>query len=190
MVEGLENVPKDRGFLYLFTHSSHMDVPILFVASPKSFRFGAKSSLFKIPIFGYAIRLSGTLPITREDRTKVMEVYREAEELVAKGEAFALAPEGGRRTTDEILEFKSGPFIFAINAKMPLVPVVLSGVDRCLPKKSLLINKDKWTRQVGVKFLPAIETKDIPLEDVKKLRAQVREKMVTEFENMKPRFLS
>lgn len=186
VVEGIENVPKEKGFLYLFTHSSHMDIPLLFVVSPKSFRFGAKDSLFKIPIFGWAITLSGTLRITREDRAKVMEVYRETEARVARGEAFALAPEGTRREGTEIMPFKSGPFIFAINAKMPVVPVVFCGVDNVLPKSSLLPNKDKWSRKVGVKFLPAIETKDIPIEDMKKLKEEVRQMMVTEYEKMRP----
>ncbi len=189
VVEGIENVPKDRGFLYLFTHSSHMDIPVLFSQSPKSFRFGSKASLFKIPIFGYAIKLSGTLPITREDRKKVMKVYEEAEARVAKGEAFALAPEGGRRVGDEIKDFKSGPFIFAINAKMPLVPVVLCGVDRALPKGTILLNKDRWKRKIGIRFLPAIETAGVPLEDMKKLKIEVREKMISAFEEMKTTYL-
>ncbi len=184
-VSGLENVPMDKGFLYLFTHSSHLDVPILFHKSPKSFRFGAKSSLFKIPIFGYAVTLSGTLPITRENRAKVFEVYRQAEARVANGEAFALAPEGGRRTTDEIKDFKSGPFIFAINAKMPIVPVVLCGVDRCLPKGSIFINTDRFKRKVGMRILPAIDLKDYDPDQVKTLKEQVRNDVVKTYAEMK-----
>lgn len=189
VVEGLDNIPKDKGFLYLFLHASHMDIPTMFVVSPKSFRFGAKASLFKIPVFGYAVTLSGTLPITREDRKKVMEVYRQAEARVAAGEAFALAPEGGRRTTEEIPAFKSGPFIFAINAKMPVVPVVICGMDKVLPKKSILVNKDRWTRKVGVKFLPSIDMGKVDIEDMKKVKEQVRTEMVREYEAMRPHYL-
>lgn len=189
VTQGIDNVPTDRGFLYLFTHSSHMDVPLLFHVSPKSFRFGAKSSLFKIPVFGYAVHLSGTLPITRENRDKVMKVYQEAEARVARGEAFALAPEGGRRVGDEIKDFKSGPFIFAINAKMPIVPVVICGADRVLPKKSILINKDRWIRKVGVHFLPPIDTASVDIEDMKTLKAQIRQSIVDEFEQMKKIYL-
>ena len=186
VIDGLDNIPKDKGFLYLFLHCSHMDVPTMFYISPKSFRFGAKASLFKIPIFGYAVHLSGTLPITREDRSKVMEVYKQAEERVAKGEAFALAPEGGRRTTEEIPPFKSGPFIFAINAKMPVVPVVICGMDKVLNKKSILINKDKWSRKVGIKFLPSVDMGQVPMEKMKEVKEQIRTDMVSEYESMRP----
>ncbi|MCJ8277389.1 MAG: 1-acyl-sn-glycerol-3-phosphate acyltransferase, partial [Bdellovibrionales bacterium] len=153
---GGENVPQDKGFLFLFTHSSHFDIPVMFAYSPKGFRFGAKAELLKIPFFGQAARLAGTLPITRHDRAKVFEVYKEAETRVANGEAFALAPEGTRRKTEEkeIKPFKSGPFIFAFNAKMPIVPVVMCGVDQVMQKGSILVNKDQWVKKVGLRFLP------------------------------------
>ena len=185
---GKENVPRDSGFLYLFTHSSLMDIPILFVASPKSLRFGAKYSLFKIPIFGTAIRLSGTLPITRDDPAKVFEVYRQAEERVRNGEAFALAPEGGRRDGDEIKAFKSGPFFFAINAKMPIVPVVLCGVDRVMPNGHALMGLNSWTKKIAVQFLPPVSTEGLTTDDVKDLKEKVRVDVVREFEALKKEF--
>lgn len=188
-IQGQENVPKNKGFLFLFTHCSHMDIPFLFVCSPKSFRYGAKASLFKIPLFGKAMELAGTLPITREDRSKVMEVYKSAEKRVANGEAFALAPEGGRREGDEIKKFKSGPFIFAINAKMPVVPVVICGMDRVLPKGSILINKKRWTKKVGVRFLPPVDMAKVPIEEMKRVKEQIREDVVREFEEMKKIYL-
>ena len=187
--KGEENVPKDRGFLYLFTHSSHLDIPVLFYGSPKGFRFGAKDSLFKIPFFGQAIALFGTLRITRGDRQKVIEIYRQAEKRLSLGEAFALSPEGGRRRGDEIREFKSGPFIFAVNAKAFIVPVVLCGVDRCLPKGSILVNRDRWTRKVGLHFLPAIDVSGLKEDGIKKLKQRVHQQVLDEFESMKEMYL-
>lgn len=188
-VLGKENIPKEKGFLYLFTHSSHFDIPVMFANSPKSFRFGAKIELFKIPIFGHAVALAGTLPITRDDREKVIEVYREAEARVARGEAFALAPEGGRRVGKEIKPFKSGPFIFAMNAKMPIVPVVLCGVEDVMRKGSILINPDHLVRRVGMKILPAMDTSHLTKENIKEFRDQVRELVVREYEEMKKTYL-
>lgn len=185
-VKGRENVPLDRGYLFLFTHSSHFDIPTLFCASPKGFRFGAKSSLFKIPFFGSALALSGTLPIARESRSKVMEVYRQAEARVAQGEAFALAPEGGRRTGDDLRDFKSGPFLFALNANMPIVPAVIMGVDRVLANKSIWINTGQWKKKVAVSFLPAIDISNFSIDQIKDLKSKVREDMVHEFESLKP----
>ena len=179
-----ENVPKQGGFLYLFTHSSHFDIPALFTHSPRDFRFGAKAELFDIPFFGRAMVLTGTLPIARGEREKVIEVYRQAEERVKKGEAFALAPEGGRRKTKEIAPFKSGPFIFAINCKMPLVPVVITGAEQVMKKGSYLINYGQWHSQVKLRFLPPVQTDGLKPEDAKVLKETVREDVVAHYNKM------
>jgi 1-acyl-sn-glycerol-3-phosphate acyltransferase len=188
-IKGIENVPIKTGFLYLFTHSSHLDIPVMFAKSPKSFRFGAKSELFKIPFFGQAIKLSGTLPITRENRSKVMAVYQQAEKRVAQGEAFALSPEGGRRRGDELLDFKSGPFIFAINAKMPIVPVILCKTNHCLKKGSFFINPDRLTREVGMHFLEPVDISLRSIDEVKLIKNELRDKMLKEFNEMKKIYL-
>ena len=188
-IHGKENRPQDRGFVHLFTHSSFLDIPVLVCSSSRFFSFGAKSSLFKVPFFGYALTLLGILPITRKDRQKVIQVYSQAEKRLANGEVFVLSPEGGRRGSDEIREFKSGPFIFAINAKAPIVPIVLCGVDHCLKKGSILINTDKWVRKVGVHILPPVEVSGLNIEDTKDLKEKVHRQISKEFESMKKLYL-
>lgn len=183
-IRGVENIPRDQGFLFLFTHSSHLDVPILVVCSPKSFRFGAKADLFKIPFFSMAMRLAGTLPIAREDRSQVMEVYRQAQERLARGEAFALAPEGGRRKGTEILDFKTGPFEFAMNAHAPIVPVVLYGVDQVLEKGHLLVNHKRWSNPVGVSFLASRQVPQMDREGLKRFKESLRTEMIAEYRSL------
>lgn len=173
-----KNLPQS-GFLYLFSHSSYFDIPILMASSPKSFRFGAKEELFMIPFFAHAMRAVGVLKITRDNREKVIDVYKEAEKRVKNGESFALSPEGGRRTSDikGLKAFKSGPFIFAINAKMPLVPVVLKGVDDIMAKKSWFINLGKWKRKVELIILPYVDTSLVKPEDYKLIRDKIYTQM-------------
>lgn len=154
---GAENLPKDQGFLYLFNHTSHYDIPVIFYASPKFCNFGAKSELFSIPFFGRAIRMTGALEIERSNREKVMRIYRESEKRVAAGEAFALAPEGTRKPGKGTLgDFKSGPFFFAVNSKMPIIPIILVGCELVVKKHSIFINTGKFSRQVIFEILPPI----------------------------------
>lgn len=188
IIEGQDCVPKSDGYLYLFSHSSHFDIPVLFSRSPRPFAFGAKIELFSIPFFGPAMKAVGTLPIARDDKAKVIEVYKNAERRVANGEAFALAPEGGRRKTKELAPFKTGPFIFAINAKMPLVPVLIYGADKVLPKKSLLINAQNWRTEIVLKYLPMTSVKGESTQTAKALRDRVREQMVAAYEDLEKRY--
>lgn len=177
-VKGLENVTEDgKGFLILFNHSSLMDIPILYAYFPRSFRFGAKIELFKIPFFGKAMELCGVLPIDRSNRNKVMKVYENAISRVNRGEAFALAPEGTRQKQSTLGRFKRGPFEFAINAQMDLIPAVMAGVYDVLPRKGLFINAGRWRRKVILEILPRVPTAGLTMEQLDSLVQKVHDQM-------------
>lgn len=168
-VEGAETVPKE-GSLILFNHMSFMDILVLYAYVPISFRFGAKIELFKIPVFGYAMKRAGVLPITRNNRGQVLKIYEESIARVRKGESFALAPEGTRQSEPILGRFKKGPFIFAIQAQMPIVPVVLAGAHLIQEKGGVLINAGAWYRTVYMRILPPISTKGLTLDNVAELQ--------------------
>ena len=180
-IRGGENVlPGGKGFLILFNHSSNFDIPVLFMF-PRSFRFGAKVELFKIPFFGKAMAMCGVLPIDRGNRNKVMRVYDSAIARVEKGECFALAPEGTRQNEPRIGTFKRGPFDFALNAKADLVPVVLAGVYEVLPKKTVWVNMGRWKRKVIMEILPKVPTQNLTLETMDPVVQKVRADMESTF---------
>lgn len=181
-VHGLENIPAGS-CLFLFSHTSFFDILALFAAYP-SFRFGAKIELFSVPFFGRAMRRAGILPIARQNREEVFKVYEEARARTANGEKFALAPEGSRNTEEKLLPFKAGPFIFAINAHMPVVPVVIHGALAVMGKYQFLPNNDKCSRQIQVRFLPAIATAGSTLENRQDLQNKVYQAMNPFFENI------
>ncbi len=178
VVRGAETVGETgKGFLILFNHSSLMDIPVLYAYFPRSFRFGAKIELFKIPFFGKAMELCGVLPIDRGNRNKVMKVYENAIARVNNGEAFALAPEGTRQKQTQLGRFKRGPFEFAINAQMDIVPVVLAGAYDVLPRKAVFINVGRWRRTILMQILPRVSTAGLTMEQVDGLLETVRVQM-------------
>lgn len=179
-VRGGQHVaPGGKGFLILFNHSSHVDIPVLYAGFPRSFRFGAKIELFKIPAFGTAMRLVGVLPIDRRNRNKVMQVYQEAIARVEQGECFALAPEGTRQPEPKLGTFKRGPFEFAINAGMDIVPVVLAGTYAVLPRSKLWLNQGRWRRKVIMEITPRVNATEYALENVDALVERVRAQMLS-----------
>lgn len=180
-VKGLENIPKNS-CLFIFNHTSFFDI-FAMEAAYRYFRFGAKIELFQIPLFGAAMRRFGILPIARAKRERVFKVYEEAQSRAQQGEKFALAPEGKRNDEEVLLPFKSGPFIFAINARIPMVPVVIKGAHAVMTKKQILPNWDRWSRVITVEYLPAISTDGFTMEN----RTELQNKA---FEIMKPYFQS
>ena len=176
-VEGQENLPKEKeGMIVLYNHVSYLDIPIINFILPQV-RFGAKEELFRIPIFGFALRKSGSFPVARKKAFKVMSLYRKSIQRVQEGESFALAPEGTRQDGSEVKAFKRGPFVFSIEGGLSLLPVVLVGVDKIFPKRSWRIRMEVKRREVKAYVLPRIETKDLKVQDVNELKQKVQEKM-------------
>lgn len=165
------------GYLLLFNHASFFDIFAL-VQAVDGLRFGAKAELFKIPVFAQAMTIAGTLPIARDNRQEVIRVYDEAKKRFAKGAKFALSPEGGRFYNPEKLSpFKSGPFIFAISAGVPVVPAVIHGAYEVLPKGGFLFNTRKWKSTIHIHFLNPVETSNLSIEQRHQLMAETYEKM-------------
>ncbi|MBC7372045.1 MAG: 1-acyl-sn-glycerol-3-phosphate acyltransferase [Bdellovibrionaceae bacterium] len=176
---GIENVPRG-GCIYLFNHTSWFDI-FAMQAVLKGFRFGAKIELFSIPVFGMAMRRLGALQIAREKRDEVFKVYLAAQHRIEKGEKFALSPEGTRQHEEKLGAFKSGPFVFAINARAPLVPVVIHGAAAVMPKDSWIPNSDRWFRTITVTVLPEVSTLEYDLKARPALQEKVRNLMLPYF---------
>lgn len=146
-----ENAPQ-QGCVYLFNHSSFFDIFAL-ASTIKDVRFGAKIELFSIPIFGAAMKSSGTLPIARGSREEVFKVYSEARVRLQNNEKFALSPEGGRFYGENLAPFKAGPFVFAISSGAMVAPLIIKGAYEVLPKKNFIANADRWRREIDLYFL-------------------------------------
>ncbi len=183
-VYGIDNLLSvHSGAILLFNHSSFMDV-LAMAGYLNNIRFGAKIELFKIPLFGLCMKRFGTLPIARHNKEEVFRVYQEAQVRFRRAEKFALSPEGGRHVGRELSSFKAGPFVFAMNAHVPLIPVVIKGAYNCWPKGSLLGNPYQWSSLIEVHILPACTTEHLNANDKShrlELQNQIYHQMNTVF---------
>ncbi len=184
-VLGRENVPSG-GCLYVFNHLSHYDIPVLLEAIPEGVKFGAKAELFKIPIFSQAMAAYGTLKIDRGNRQEAIETLSKAKSRLASGESFILAAEGTRQATPGIGEFKSGPIIFAIQAGVPIVPVVIYGTDKILPKGQLFLNFNV-RKDVTLEILPPVPTVGYTVDTRDELKNKIRAMFLASYEELKKR---
>lgn len=177
VTRGEENFPPG-GCMILFNHTSFFDIGALYAVFP-FFRFGAKLELFKIPVFGPTMAAVGTLPIARSNREAAIRVLQEAVQRAKNGEKFALSPEGGRSTHDEtkLLPFKAGPFLFAIEAQVPLVPIIIRGAQDVLPKGGILPGLQAWRSTITLDVLAPIPTAGHTVEERVVLQEKARAEM-------------
>jgi 1-acyl-sn-glycerol-3-phosphate acyltransferase len=178
--ESIEKIPTGSCLL-MFNHTSHFDIIAIQSIVPRV-RFGAKIELFSIPIFGLAMRRSGVLPIARSKIDEVKKVYQEAQSRTEGGECFALAPEGTRQEQEVIGSFKSGPFIFAINAGIPIVPVLVKGCHQAYPKQNWLPATHNWSEKVSLVIGDPISVEKGNLRQKQELQERVHAWMVQTLE--------
>ncbi len=168
-VNGLERVSRDRAYVLMSNHQSHLDIPILYVAWPGTLRMVAKAELFRMPVFGKALRDAGFVEVDRSgDKQKAIAAMREAGEAVSRGISIWIAPEGTRSETGKLGNFKKGGFLMAMRAGVPIVPVAIDGSRHILPKHSYAM---KPGASVRVTFGAPIETEGRTIEQ---LMEQVR----------------
>ncbi len=177
-VDGIENVPRDRGCVYMSNHQSVFDTAAIISTLPVNWKFVAKRELTWIPLFGWALALGGQIIVDRKDRESSVRSLARAAERVRAGANVIIFPEGTRSPDASLREFKSGGFHLAIQSRAPIVPVSVSGSWRITPKRSLRIESGR----VLVRYGKPIPTQGLRLDDRGELKRQVREAILAGFD--------
>ncbi|BDG06452.1 lysophospholipid acyltransferase family protein [Anaeromyxobacter oryzae] len=132
------NLP-DGPLIFASNHESALDIWVLLSIVPRSIRFVAKQELFRIPIFGTYMRLGGHIPVDRGHHARAVASLRRAGEAVRGGISLIVFPEGTRSLDGRVQPFKKGPFVVAMEAGVPVVPVAISGTGLITPKKVIAV---------------------------------------------------
>jgi len=147
-VEGREKIPLGT-CLFLANHTSFVDpVPIVWAIHRRT-AILLKRSLLSIPIIGWAFRIAKYVPVDRANARSGIASAELATERLKQGISFLVYPEGTRSYGGRLLPFKKAIFAIAINAKVPIVPLVLIGAQKIAPKGSLRITPGEVTVRFG-----------------------------------------
>ncbi|MGZ6126396.1 MAG: lysophospholipid acyltransferase family protein, partial [Myxococcales bacterium] len=130
------------GFLYFSNHHSMLDILALFVALKDTpFVFAAKRELFKVPFIGWHLRLAGYVEVDRDHRERAISAFaKAARQIRERGTVVTLYPEGTRSVDGTILPFKKGPFMLALEAQVPIVPIAVDGAQHALRKHTFRLH--------------------------------------------------
>jgi 1-acyl-sn-glycerol-3-phosphate acyltransferase len=129
---GTEHVPASGALLLVSNHSSVLDPPLVGGASPRQLCFLAKAELFDIPLFGRFIRALNARPVRREGSDA--RALKTALKVLEEGHALLVFPEGTRGPEGTLREAKPGAGMLAVLSGAAVVPVLITGSGRALPK--------------------------------------------------------
>lgn len=123
---GVENIPKEDGFIFFPNHQGMYDVLAIVDACPRPFSVVAKKEVEKVQGLKQVFSCMRALFIDREDLRQSMKVIQEVTAEVKRGRNYVIFAEGTRsREQNQLLDFKGGSFKSAVKAQCPIIPVAL-----------------------------------------------------------------
>jgi len=167
-VEGLEHVPA-CACVFVANHASNIDPMVMIPALPRRVGILVKQELFRIPIFGRAMRVADFVPVDRGDRESRSSAVSAAAESLKRGTSYVVFAEGTRSPDGRMRPFKRGAVTMAIEAGVPIVPVTLIGTHQLLPKGKSIVAPGDAT----VHFGPPVDASAYTMEQRSELVARV-----------------
>ena len=164
--------PNQR-YILVANHYSYFDIPCIFVAIPQPIRFMAKVSLFKIPIFGWALARAGFIPIDRKNRRTAVKSLDLAAQRIRKGNTIVVFPEEGRSRERRMRPFQRGGFLLALKSELPIVPVAINGTFDVFHAGARRVTPGRVT----ITITPPIPTAGLSVRDKERLAEESRNRI-------------
>lgn len=174
-VTGLPQTGWDRPAIYVMNHQSSLDIPAAFAILPVDLRFIAKHTLRKVPFLGWYMSWTGMVFVDRSNSTQAVGTLNAAADRVRGGISLLAYPEGTRSRDGRILPFKKGPFVLALQAGVPIVPVAIQGSLRVMPSGLRPLRPGVVRVAIGA----PLPTSDLTMADRDALVRRARDAVVT-----------
>jgi putative phosphoserine phosphatase/1-acylglycerol-3-phosphate O-acyltransferase len=161
-VEGEEHLWSRRPAVFIFNHQSGIDALFMIKLLRRDMTGVGKQEVRWNPIFGPLFQAAGMVFIDRSNRAQAIEALKPAVQALRQGLSLVIAPEGTRSTTPRLGRFKKGAFHIAMQAGVPIIPVVFRNALDALPKHAVVVRP----AAVEAVVLPPIETTEWKREDL------------------------
>ncbi|HSE83573.1 MAG TPA: lysophospholipid acyltransferase family protein [Thermodesulfobacteriota bacterium] len=184
-VEGLENLSEEPCVI-MYNHQSAFDIFAFAAALPIPWKGVMKKEVARIPFVGWVTKMGGHYFVSRDGSIKDINELKKMVERIRSGPSVLIAPEGTRSPDGRLLPFKKGGFVLAMQAGVPVVPMVIYGGNDINPKGS----KKIIPGTMKVKILPPINVKQLPpgkegREELSELVRKDMERVLAEAERTK-----
>lgn len=157
-------------YVVVSNHESFVDI-LLISHLPWEMKWLSKVEMLRIPVLGWDMWLAGDVPVERGTTRSAVKAMRRCQEILRRHVPVIIFPEGTRTTTGEMLPFKDGAFRLAIDAGVPVLPLMVRGTRTALPKHGWRFGR----ADAEVRVLEPITTQGLGVRDVESLKQRVRE---------------
>jgi len=167
-IEGLENIPPGP-CVFVANHASNVDPMVLIPFIPRRVGILVKQELFRVPVFGTAMRVAQFIPVDRGDKESTGAAVTTAVENLRKGFSYVIFSEGTRSPDGRMRPFKRGAFTMAIEAGVFVVPVSIAGAHKLMGKGQKIVRPG----EAVVRFDPAVNGASYTMDQRNELTSRV-----------------
>jgi 1-acyl-sn-glycerol-3-phosphate acyltransferase len=156
-------------YVAVSNHESYADI-FLFCHLPWEMKWLSKTTIFKIPVMGWMMRMAGDVPVVRGDRESGVQALAACRDRLSKRVSVMIFPEGTRSPTEDMLPFKDGAFRIAIETGTPILPMAVAGTRYAMAKGSFEFRP----AHARCRVLAPVPTAGLTEADIPALRDRVR----------------
>src|SRR5438552_5689117 len=170
-VAGREKIRPGVPYVMVANHQSFLDILVLFRLFVH-YKWVSKIEMFRIPCIGWNMALNGYIKLRRGDAQSVAEMMRACERTLAGGNPIMMFPEGTRSADGRLKAFKAVAFVLAQRARVPLLPIVVEGTARALPKHGFVL---RGRHAIRIRVLDEIAFASFAEKPIEQLAEEVHE---------------
>ena len=161
-------------YVMVSNHLSNADIPVI-SNLPWEMKWTAKKALFKVPVVGWMMRMSGDIRVDRKAEDRRAKTLSRASYYLKNKCSVIFFPEGTRSKTGNLTKFTSGAFELAIRTGSPVLPIVVDGTQHSLPKHSWIFDNESM---IKLKVLEPISTENMSMADLPQLIDKARDSIL------------
>jgi 1-acyl-sn-glycerol-3-phosphate acyltransferase len=136
-VTGRNNIVKTQSYVVVANHQSQYDIFVIYGWLGIDIKWVMKQELRKIPGIGIGCEKVGHIFIDRSNHEKAIASLKQAKEKIANGTSVIFLPEGTRSKDGSLGKFKKGAFKMALDLKLPILPITITGTKEILPTNTV-----------------------------------------------------
>jgi 1-acyl-sn-glycerol-3-phosphate acyltransferase len=175
-IEGREKALKDTTYVIIANHQSILDI-LLINCLRYRFKWISKIENTSVPVLGWYLRMAGYITVDRGNEESKVEMLEKSYQCLKRGISIMIFPEGTRSADRQIGFYKRGAFQLAIQAGVPILPVLIDGTTDILPKHGLKFGSGY---RVTIKVLDPVKPSEFGTDDPDVLAGEVNLMMKSE----------
>jgi 1-acyl-sn-glycerol-3-phosphate acyltransferase len=180
-VKGREKALSETTYVIISNHQSVLDI-LLIECLRYKFKWISKIENINVPVLGWYLRMAGYITVNRGNEESKTEMLTKSYMCLKRGISVMIFPEGTRSTDKEIGFFKRGAFQLAIQADVPILPILIDGTADILPKHGMIFGSG---HQLQIRVLDPVYPSAFGTDNPDHLAARLNSLMKSELSKLR-----